>query len=87
MTLYGSVLLVTALCLSTLWRFALQEGLVRADRTGLDVRLLTRRLTPSLGFYLMLIVVGLFFPTAAVFGYMLVAIGLVIPLRRIRGRA
>ncbi|HEY9498725.1 MAG TPA: TMEM175 family protein [Terrimesophilobacter sp.] len=85
-TLYGSVLLVTALCLSTLWRFALREELVRADRTGLDVRLLTRRLTPSLGFYLMFIVVGLFFPTAAVFGYMLVAIGLVIPLRRIRGR-
>lgn len=86
-TLYGSVLFVIALCLSALWRLALRDRLVRTDRNGLDVRLLTRRLTPSLGLYLGFIVLGLFFPTAAVFGYMLVAVGLVLPLRRRRGRA
>ena len=81
-TLYGSILLVIALCLSGLWRFALREGLVRPDVNDVDFRLLTRRLTPGLAFYLLLIVVGLFFPTAAVFGYMLVAIGLILPVRR-----
>jgi uncharacterized membrane protein len=85
-TLYGSVLLVIALCLSSLWRFAIREDLVHPDRNDVDVRVLTRRLTPSLASYLIFIVVGLFFPTVAVFGYMLVAIGLVIPLRRSSNR-
>ena len=86
-TLYGLVLLINALCLSALWRFALREDLVHVDRTDVDYRLLTRRLTPGLAFYLVFIVVGLFIPTVAVFGYLLVAIGLLIPLRQSRGRA
>ena len=84
-TLYGSALLINALCLSALWRFALKEHLVHADRTDVDFRLLTRRLTPGLAFYLIFIVVGLFVPTAAVLGYLLVAIGLLIPVRRRTG--
>jgi hypothetical protein len=60
---------------------------VYSDRTDVDFRLLTRRLTPGLAFYLIFIVVGLFVPTAAVLGYLLVAIGLLIPVRRRTGHA
>lgn len=83
-TLYGVVLLVIALSLSALWRFALLENLVRQDPDDEEIRLLTRRLTPGLAFYLAFLLVGLFLPTVAVFGYMLVAIGLLIPTRRKR---
>lgn len=81
-TLYGVVLGVIALLLSALWRYALRDGLIGSDRKSGDVRLLTRRLTPSLGFYVIVIIVGVFFPTVAVFGYLLIAIGLLIPTRR-----
>ena len=62
-----------------LWRYALRDDLIRSDRNSEDMRLLTRRLTPSLGFYLVVILIGFFFPTAAVFGYLLIAIGLLVP--------
>lgn len=81
-TLYGAALWVIALVLSALWRYALSDRLIRSDRTSDETRLLTRRLTPSLGFYLVVIIVGLFFPTVAVIGYLLIAIGLLVPTRR-----
>lgn len=86
-TLYGAVLLVIALSLSSLWSFALNEKLVRLDPDHEDIQLLTRRLTPGLAFYLIFLLVGLFLPTVAVFGYMLVAIGLLIPTRKKRRSA
>jgi uncharacterized membrane protein len=78
-TLYGVVIWAIALVLSVLWRYALRGDLIRSDRNSEDMRLLTRRLTPSLGFYLVVILIGFFFPTAAVFGYLLIAIGLLVP--------
>lgn len=44
-TVYGINLLVVALAVSTLWRFAVRDGLVRADIAADEVRQLTRRFT------------------------------------------
>ncbi|WP_193509766.1 TMEM175 family protein [Cryobacterium sp. BB736] len=85
-TLYGAVLLATSGCLWMLWRFALKDDLVRTDRDEADLRFVGRKLTPGLAFYVGLIVVGLFFPIVAVFGYFLVAISLLLPRRRTRAR-
>jgi TMEM175 potassium channel family protein len=43
--------------------------------------LLTQRLTPGLGAYLALIITGLFFPVAAVIGYLAIAIYFIVPSR------
>lgn len=83
-TIYGAVLWIIALVLSALWRYALKDGLIRSDRRSAEIRLLTRRLTPGVAFYLVVIVVGLFFPTIAVVGYLLIAIGLLVPPRHAR---
>jgi hypothetical protein len=51
------------------------------------VRLLTRRLAPGLAGYVVLIVVGLFLTTVALFGCLAIAVNLLIPVRRRPGRA
>lgn len=43
--------------------------------------LLTQRLTPGLAGYVVLIVVGLFYPVVAVFGYLVIAAFFLIPVR------
>ena len=47
-----------------------------------EVELLTQRLTPGLGGYVLLIVLGLFIPIIAVAGYLAIALYYVIPFRR-----
>jgi hypothetical protein len=49
-----------------------------------DIKVLSRRLTPALGGYVVLIVVGLFLPLLAVFGYFLIALNLLLPIGRRR---
>jgi len=44
--------------------------------------LLTKRLTPGLAAYLVLVIAGLFLPIAAVSGYLAIAMYYIIPFRR-----
>ena len=85
-TVYGLALLVTASLLSLLWRYALSQRLVRPDAGDAEVAFLTRKLTPGLAGYVAVIVLGLFLPTAAVVGYLVVAMFYLIPIRRLRRR-
>jgi uncharacterized membrane protein len=83
-TIYGISLLLSATLLWVLWRYAVRAGLVRPDTADEEVQLLTQRLTPGLGGYLILIVVGLFVPVIAVIGYLAIAMFYIIPFRRWR---
>jgi uncharacterized membrane protein len=80
-TVYGISLTICATLLWLLWRYALRAGLVVPDTTDSEIALLTDRVTPSLGGYVALILLGLWFPVAAVFGYLAVAVFLIIPFR------
>jgi uncharacterized membrane protein len=81
-TIYGVSLLVASTLLWVLWRYAVHARLVRPDLADEEVELLTQRLTPGLGGYIVLIVVGLFVPIIAVIGYLAIALFYVIPFRR-----
>ena len=81
---YGLNLLLTSVLLSALWRYAVHEHLVRADVSDEDVKTLRKRLAPSLGAYLVLIVLGLFVPVIAVAGYFAIAVYILVPIRALR---
>ena len=70
-----------------LWRHALRRSLIRPDADDEEVRVLTQRLNPGLAGYVVLIVVGLFLPLVAVFGYLAIALILLLPLRLFRSPA
>jgi uncharacterized membrane protein len=76
----GINLLLVALVVSTMWRYAVGHHLVRPDAHDEEVQVLTQRLTPSLAVYGAVIVIGYFFPLVAVFGYLLIALALMIPV-------
>ncbi len=80
-TLFGSNLLLIAAGLFILWRHAVKTSLVRPDAADDEVQILTDRLTPGLAGYLVLIALGLFLPLVAVFGYLAVALILILPFR------
>jgi len=82
-TFYGISLLLTTTMLLVLWRYAVRARLVRPDLADEEVELLTQRLTPGLGGYLVLIVSGLFLPVIAVIGYLGIALYYIIPFRRL----
>ncbi len=79
-TVYGIVLLLTSLLLSGLWRYARTARLVADDASDEDLDLLTQRLAPGIVGYLLMITLGLFLPVVAVFGYLLVALFVLVPL-------
>jgi TMEM175 potassium channel family protein len=81
-TVYGLTLFLASSLLSVLWRYAIHAHLVRPDADDEEVQLLTKRLTPGLAAYLVLIVAGLFLPIAAVIGYLAIALYYIIPFRR-----
>jgi len=80
-TFYGLTLLIAGALLSLFWRYALHARLVRPNAGDEEITLLTHRLTPGLGAYAVLIIVGLFSPVAAVIGYLVIALFFLIPLR------
>jgi uncharacterized membrane protein len=80
-TIYGLALLLTATLLLVLWRYAVRAGLVRPDAADEEIQLLTQRLTPGLGAYVILIPAGLFVPILAVIGYFVIALFYIIPFR------
>lgn len=82
-TFYGISLLLTTTMLLVLWRYAVRAHLVRPDLADEEIQLLTERLTPGLGGYVVLIVSGLFLPIIAVIGYLGIALYYIIPFRRL----
>lgn len=80
---YGLALLVAATVVAVLWRYAVGRGLVRSDADE-HVALLSRKLTPGLGFYVVMIALGLFFPVAAVLGYLAIALFYLVPIHSLR---
>jgi uncharacterized membrane protein len=85
-TIYGLNLLLAAVLLSTLWRYAVHERLIRADLADEAVKLITTRLTPGLVGYVVMILLGLFLPIVAVLGYLIIAVYNLIPVRDLRRR-
>ena len=82
-TFYGIVLVLATTMLLVLWRYAVRAKLVRPDLRDEEIELLTQRLTPGLGGYVVLIVIGLFFPIVAVIGFLAIALYYIIPFRRL----
>ena len=78
-TFYGVTLLMVSLLIAVLWRYAAKFKLIKPDFDDEEVQVLARRLTPGLGGYVVLIVVGLIWPIAAVVGYLAIAFFFLIP--------
>ena len=85
--MYGINLLLALIMVSVTWRYAVREQLVRPDLADEDVKTLTQRLTPTLGVYVVMILLGLFLPVVAVFGYLALALFILIPFSAIRHRS
>jgi uncharacterized membrane protein len=83
-TIYGLNLFLTAILVSLLWRYAVRQRLIRSDISDNAVKLITKRLTPGLAGYLVMILLGLFLPLLAVVGYLIIAVYNMIPLRDLR---
>ena len=78
---YGIMLLLCSVLLYAVWRYAVRARLVSPDLDDDEISLLTTRLTPGLGGYVLLILLGVFFPKISVFGYLAVAVFLLLPFR------
>ena len=81
-TIYGLSFLLASTLLLALWHYAVRHRLVQPDATDEEVQLLTKRLTPGLAGYVVLILAGLFIPVVAVIGYLGIALSYIIPIRR-----
>lgn len=80
---YGGTLLVISLLLSALWgSVALDRHVLRPDVSDDEIRAIALATTPSIGLYVVMIVLAVFAPRVAIFGYLVVAI---IALFRMRG--
>ncbi len=80
---YGASLLVIQLLVGALWgSIARARGLLRPEVSEKEVNAILIATTPNLGFYIGVIVLAIFAPKAAAFGYLLIAI---VALVRSRG--
>jgi uncharacterized membrane protein len=86
-TIYGVNLLLIAVLLFLMWRYVASEGHVRRDVSDEEIASLTRHLTPGFAGYVTMLVLGLFLPTAAVIGYLGVAVYLLVPFGILRYRS
>jgi hypothetical protein len=65
-----------------------REGLVRTDVTDSDSARVTDALAPGMVGYVVMILLSLFAPTAAVIGYLCISVYIMVPFTAvIRGRA
>jgi hypothetical protein len=85
-TIYGVNLFLVSALVSLLWRYAVRERLIRHDIADSDVKMLTGRLTLGLAGYVLMIVLGLFLPVAAVLGYLIIAMYIILPFGALRRR-
>ena len=83
-TIYGLNLLLASLVLSSMWQWARHAGLVSSVSRDEEVRYLSHRLAPGLGGYVAILALGIFQPTLAVLGYLLIALFFMIPLGAVR---
>ncbi len=60
---------------------------MRTDAADEHIADLTSRLTPGLAGYVVMLVLGLFLPTLAVVGYLVVAIFILVPFEVFRRRS
>jgi uncharacterized membrane protein len=80
-TIYGLTLIAALLLFFVLWRYSVSAHLVRPDAADTEIKDITTKLTPGLGGYVLMIGVGLVLPTAAILGYLAIAIALIVPFR------
>lgn len=78
--IYGISLLLLTGVLSLLWRYAVGAKLVREDLGDEELEVFTQRLSPGLGGYFALTLVGIFFPIVAVFGFLVVSVFVILPI-------
>lgn len=72
---YGLVLLSIAVVIAVLWRYAAaNRDLLEPDVTDEQVAAMTSLTTPSMGFYVAVVVLGILAPEVAAFGYLLIAV-------------
>ena len=83
-TVYGITLFGAMSLLSLLWLQAVRGKLVHPTAGDEEITLLSKKLRPSLALYIVLIVVGLFLPLVAVFGYLALAFFLIFPIKVLR---
>jgi uncharacterized membrane protein len=81
---YGGNLLLASALMSLLWRYAVRQQLVRVDLSERKVKGVTRALRPGMAGYVVLIVLGLFVPVAAVVGYLVIALYILVPVSALR---
>lgn len=80
---YGATLFVTAALISGMWRvIASDRDLLKPEVSEEEIKAIQRVATPSLGFYLGVIVLAIFVPRVAAFGYLVIAI---VAVMRVRG--
>ncbi len=82
-TIYGINLLAISAMTSVVWRHSVAEHLISDEAPQERVQAVSAKLTPSLGFYLVAIAIGLAMPQAAIFLYLVIALYLLIPFRAI----
>ena len=72
---YGAMLLVISLLIGALWGVVMRDrGLLNPNVSAQEVNAILLAVTPSLGFYIGVIVLAIFAPEIAAFGYLVVAI-------------
>lgn len=81
-TIYGLNLLFASSAMALLWRYAVKAKLLKPELEISEIDRLTERLTPGIAGYLVVIVVGLFFPIVAVCGYLALSFFLMVPVKR-----
>lgn len=81
---YGLSLFVTATLLAALWRLiANHRELIKPEISDSEIEVYLQTITPSLGFYIALILPAIFVPHVAAYGYLVIAIAMI--LLRARG--
>ena len=71
---YGASLLVTSVLISALWRsVALDRGLLNPEVSDKEFYAILQATTPSIGFYVVVILLAIFVPQVAPFGYLAIA--------------
>ncbi|MFL5756231.1 MAG: TMEM175 family protein [Chloroflexota bacterium] len=78
-TILGINLLLAALIIDGMWRYAVRSNLVRALADDEEMVAVSRRLDPGILGYVAFIAIGIIFPIPAVLGYFAIAIGLLLP--------
>ena len=72
---YGGALLVISLLLSAVWgSVTLDRHVLRPEVTDGEIRAITLATTPNAGFYVVMILLAIFAPQVAIFGYLVIAI-------------